>query len=771
METTQRNRTAGLKGRCCGLSLALLMAVVVAEAAESKPTRALRPETAAWWTFDNHLRDDAHGLALKNIPNPSKAAEASYQANQFNMEVPVLALPGGANQRSYYRWGAPQVTRCQLADELDAPGPWTIEAYLKPRCHGVWKNRPRLFLLRKYRVGPGEKRGPQWLVEIRQPPKKAPQSRQADLWVSATFQTPDGKTAVCEVTAKNAVQMGRWQRMAVVYDGKTLSVVMDGKPAASVATLRSSSLRSTSPGPGPGARLLPSGGKSLLLISNRDQLPDGAWTPRGTPELSTHYPGWIDELRFTRAALSGDQLLPPVQTIGRGPLPDPPKRQEYTSIARRHLDVLMKHGADLYGPAHSPLLASTLDPKTLKMVKSKPPILPGMRHPCGPGASPLYGCDLERMRDTLTAMRALSGVTGDPRYAEHADRALRFWLTHCPYPSGVWPVGEHGVYNFYTEKPQPRHPHEPCAHLHWPTYYAVAPDVVAKEIDLMHKIHVFKHKGLWFHGRHGSVKGGAHPVGGCGFARQSGLFARAWAFMYSKTKDPKYLRWAKDQIDLLWHLRDPKTGLAPGQVFPPPGTTRGAITVTARRYASEQTISAALGFLEAAEWLDDPAEKKFFIERGTALAMPNFNVFYKWDGRKFTYTRLRWVPQGPWYFLQFWERAGRPAHVWDHLERIADDTVAKWRPLKRFESGRCGLTILFLVRMYNETGNDRYLQFARRLGDYAAANYVAENGVLVGSVYYRIYDRMYNVPKLTQALLALDHPKHPAVQPFFRVVR
>ena len=38
-------------------------------------------------------------------------------------------------------------------------------------------------------------------------------------------------------------------------------------------------------------------------------------------------------------------------------------------------------------------------------------------------------------------------------YAEHAELALRFWLKHCQHPSGVWAIGEHGVWNFYTDKP------------------------------------------------------------------------------------------------------------------------------------------------------------------------------------------------------------------------------------------------------------------------------------------------------------------------------
>ena len=727
---------------------------------ERKPNRRIGPETVAWWTFDGHLRDEVHGLELKNVPNAKPEYEASYKANQHEPEVPVLQIGGETNYRTYYRWGMPRLTHCRLGDELDFPGPFTIEAYLKPRNDAKLQLRKRSYVVRKYRIGKDGKLEAQWLIEIRRRPDQ--HRRQGDLWVSVTFQKPDGTLAPRELLVRNALRMGWWNRMAVVYDGAKLAILMGGKRVASVD------------GPGPGARVLPSGGKGWLYITNFDHQVNGKRAPRGKEWLATSYHGRIDELRVTRAALGPDQWLPPVEELRTDPLGEPPRRTEYTSVVRRHLDVLMKHGTDVYGPVHSPLLGSTVDPKTLKMVRMKPPILIGMPPPQGPGRSPLYGCNLDLMRNTLMAMRALSQVTGEAKYAEHADNALRFWFNNCPYPgSGVWPIGEHGVWNFYTDKPEWLHSHEPGAHLDWPRYYKMAPRVVAKEIDIMHKIHCFEHQGLWVHGRHGSPKGTA-KTGGMGFARFPGLFARAWAFLYSKTKDPKYLQWAKDQLEVLWQLRDPKTHFVPVQIHPGPGAVLSGVKVGRARF-NWLAIWAALGLLDAVEWLDDPADKALFAERAKAIARVNFNHCYKWNGKRFTHTQTRWPFTGrdhfsglDWLLLKYGERAGRPKPVMDHLQRIADNFVATWRPTKNTDAGCYGWAILFLVQMANETDTRRYLDFARRVGDYAVANLVAENGVLVGSGYYRIYDRMYHVPKLTQALLALDHPKHAAVRPLMR---
>ena len=746
------------------LFLAAAIGVGVCERAAAGPSRALRPDTLAWWTFDNHLRDEVHGLELKNVPNAGAQTEAFYVSIQYLTEVPILEIGGHPNGRAYYRWGIPNVTQGRLGDELDPAGAFTIETYLKPRSDTFLMKQARAFVLRKVRGDNKADRQMQWLVEIRRRPGQT--RLQGDLCASVTFLMLGGKTVTREVLATDALRMGYWQRVAVVYDGKTLSLWVDGKPAASAD------------GPGPGARVLPSKGTSWLYVSDNHVQLDGTPTPKDKPHDTIHYAGRYDELRITGAALGGDQLLPPVQVLTKEPLPDPPKRTEYTSIARRHLDLLMKHGTDRYGPVHSPLLASTLDPKTLKMVEIKPAVIQGMPEPHGPYRSPLWGCNLDLMRNTLMAMRTLSGTSGEARYAQHADRALRFYFDHCLYPSGVWPLGEHGVWNFHTDKPQPTRPDEPGAHLDYERYYKIAPKKVARYIDLMHKIHMFKYtykgKELWFHGRHGSEKGNAHGVGGCGFPRHSGLFARAWVFLYTKTKNPKYLQWAKDQVDLMWEMRDPRTHLVPGQMFPPPGSTMGGRTYSKRIYATTSTIYACLAMLDAVEWLDDPADKKLFFDRAYTMAMANINVYARWNGKAFTLVRPSFMGHGPrvpglaFLVLKVWERSGRPAPLLAYARRVADATLAQWRPTKNTSAGCFGWQIMFLVQMHNETGDQRYLDFARRLGDYAAANLVFDNGLVVGSGYYRIYDRMYHVPKLIQALVALDHPKHPAVKPLLR---
>jgi len=753
-----------LRWFCLVVAATWLLGGWACSAAPAEASRALAPETVAWWTFDNHFRDEVRGLELAVTPNERKDLEEFYASMQFVDDVPLLQVDGRANWRGYYRWGVPNLARGEMGAELDLAGPFTIEGYLNPLPPGGRPPQHRTYILRKNRLGDGGAER-QWWIGLHRDDESDRYA--ADLWAIVAFQTPDGRSTVKELSARDALKFNTWHNFAVRFDGAELSLWVNREQVAATNDIEA------------GSRLLPSPGRGELLISAMaDESPfDKPPEPAEARNWRTVFRGRIDELRIARVALPAERMLALPHGIEDAALPDPPQRTEYASLAQRHLDFLIRHGTDKYGPVHSPLIGSTLDPKAKRMLKLKPPRVPGMPFVGDAYRSPMLGCDLTLMRNTLMAMRALSAVTGEARFAGHADSALKFWLGACIYPSGVWPVGEHGVWNFYTDKPEPKRPHEPQALLDWPRYWNLAPEVVRKELELMHRIHTFEYsykgKTLAFHGRHGSSGGSAHSAGGCGFGRQSGLFARGWAFLYSQTKDEAHLKWVKDQLELMWELRDPKTDLCPGQTFPPPGSTFAGRTYSERRGATTQTLWAAIGFLDAVQWLDDAGDRKLLLDRALALAMANFNSYYQWDGKKFTDTRARWKssthsPDGSWLLLKVWERAGKPESLLAQARLVADDRMANWRPTKATDAGCYGWNIMFYVQIHNETGAPKYLDFARRLGDWAAHNLVTPEGLVVGSRHYRYYDRMYHIPKLVQGFLALDHPSHPAIEPLLR---
>ncbi len=734
---------------------------------ENARSRHLSSKAAAWWTFDATLRDEVKGLSLRIEPEHliNREIEDQYSVNMYVLNVPILKIDGRDNWRSFYRWGPPNLARGEMADELDPPRAFTIECYLKPRemfDNLSKKFQQRSLVLRKNRLK-GGKVEPQWAIEIHKDEKNTHTRHQkrADLVSPVTFEMPDGTTKTQKLAGRNAIRQRQWQHLALIFDGKRVSLLIDHQEAVAM------------PGPGKGAKLLASQGKGELLLSHTF-IPKGGRheLPPGERHLNLNYAGKIDELRISFAALETSELLPlPRVYKGEEALPEPKKCEEYASIARKHLGLLIEHGVDVYGPVHSPLIASTLDPDTLKMLEMKPPVGEGMPGTGDTYRSPIGGCNLTWMRQTLRAMRALSAVTGEKRFKTHADKAIKFWLDNCPYPSGAWPIGEHGLWNFHTDAPVKAafRPHEPGTHMDWEHYWQINPEAVKKELILQHRIHIFEHRGLMVHGRHGSSLGHAKS-GGQGFARFPGLFARSWAFLYSKTKDLKHLEWAKDQLDVMWKTRDPKTNLTSHVTYPladePGGHKPSAGTLQMR---------SVLGFLEAVRWLDSPDEKRLFSERATVLGNAIIDSSFGWnpDRKAFSRTRYNWVsrtdsPSMPWFVLKLWERAGRPARLLNLLKGIADERIEKWRPTTGTDSGCYGYMIISFVQLHNETKDGRYLEFARRLGDFAAENLVHKSGLVVGSSSFRYYDCMYNIQRLVQAFIAIDYPEHPEVEKLMR---
>ena len=68
----------------------------------------------------------------------------------------------------------------------------------------------------------------------------------------------------------------------------------------------------------------------------------------------------------------------------------------------------------------------------------------------------------------------------------------------------------------------------------------------------------------WINNRHSDYFAGRRTGDTLTFIKHSGLFAHAFAFLYSKTSDKKHLDWANKSADLFWGHRDPRTNLVRG---------------------------------------------------------------------------------------------------------------------------------------------------------------------------------------------------------------
>lgn len=125
------------------------------------------------------------------------------------------------------------------------------------------------------------------------------------------------------------------------------------------------------------------------------------------------------------------------------------KRVDYLKIVMSYADAMLEHGRDKYGPVQSPLFAAALDRKNMKLV-GKTSKIQGIRKSDQvlKGANPMHDMNLYQ------ALYALTEVTGEKRYAEEADKALKWFFEHCQSPAtGLMAWGEHIGWEFDHERP------------------------------------------------------------------------------------------------------------------------------------------------------------------------------------------------------------------------------------------------------------------------------------------------------------------------------
>ncbi len=100
----------------------------------------------------------------------------------------------------------------------------------------------------------------------------------------------------------------------------------------------------------------------------------------------------------------------------------------YLSVVKQYADKMIKDGRDNYGDEQTPLFASVLNRKTLKLDEALESIeIPGVRESdrAITGANMIHDIDLYQILDQLTT------ITEERKYANEADKALEYFLTNC----------------------------------------------------------------------------------------------------------------------------------------------------------------------------------------------------------------------------------------------------------------------------------------------------------------------------------------------------
>jgi len=241
---------------------------------------------------------------------------------------------------------------------------------------------------------------------------------------------------------------------------------------------------------------------------------------------------------------------------------------DYLKPVKDYADALIEHGRDVYGKTTSPLFASALDPKTMKMFQGErlksTKKLPRAhwdiritdRDPTT--ANPMYDQNLYQI------LYALSKVTGDPKYARAADEALRWFFNNCRSKgTDLLAWGEHAGWDLFEDRAVGNVHEYGRPWVLWERSFQLAPESCGK-----FALGVWKHqivrdgdrvKTFSRHARldrHGPGSSSEYP-------RHGGFYIHTWAAAYKLTGKPEFLTAIDGLLSYYESRRNPQTGALP----------------------------------------------------------------------------------------------------------------------------------------------------------------------------------------------------------------
>ena len=246
---------------------------------------------------------------------------------------------------------------------------------------------------------------------------------------------------------------------------------------------------------------------------------------------------------------------------------------DYLDLVRSYADAMIEHGRDVYGPDKTPLFAVALDRKSMKLlekVEKTQGIRPVDRHlKCG---NPMVDQNLYQI------LYALTEVTGEKRYAQEADKTLKWFFEHCQSPAtGLMAWGDHIGWDLEREAPGPLYkakkgenkgklglaPHEfSRPWVLWERSNILAPKACATFARGLWDNQIHEHSGDFSRHARWTEPG---TSAGSNYPRHSGFYIATWADAYSRSKDPIFLEAIEVVLDFIENRRNSITGALPCQ--------------------------------------------------------------------------------------------------------------------------------------------------------------------------------------------------------------
>ena len=427
---------------------------------------------------------------------------------------------------------------------------------------------------------------------------------------------------------------------------------------------------------------------------------------------------------------------------------------EFLRPVRAYADAMLEHGRDVYGSVHSPMFAEALDRRTMRMLEGDAlqaaAAIPFAAWGIRPHDRMLAGGNPQHCQNLYQILYALTEITGDTRYADEADAALKFFFEHCQSPAtGLLCWGEHAGWDFRTEARIDK----PAGNIHefyrpwvlWDRSWKLAPEACGRFAS-----------GLWQHqiGDHETGDYSRHAAidsPGAGteapYARHGGVYIETWATAYDKTGDAVFLRAIEAVVNGLERARLHEGGMLVG------GNKR-----TGSRRAYDVSLAVSLGHAATRVPADLAAKM-------TAVAAANDQVFAAAHGQASAAPASR---RGLWSnaygggppvnrantcmarFRQVGGEAYRRTvlHVADQYRDVEVDLSDPLWP------GTVGSAVLLMLNAHELTAQQHYLDAAERLARRGIELFLPDDSPLPkASHVHDHYEAVTNGDTLMKALL------------------
>ena len=259
----------------------------------------------------------------------------------------------------------------------------------------------------------------------------------------------------------------------------------------------------------------------------------------------------------------------------------------YLSYVRKFADTLLKYGTDTYGTKHLPMWAGLIDTRDYSVPEGTKKEHERTRGGTGYfdviDRRALGGANLYHDIETIHVFQLLSKVTGDQKYLQAANDYMSAFLTNTQnQQTGLLGWGEHLYYDFYKDAVTVGGmSHSDSDYTHeflpkrpiWELLWSIDTERTTRALEGLRYHFDGPNTQIFLFNRHASWQKINKTIIGfegleqyqydwkAPFIAHAGLFSYSFMFLYTKTKDPAWLKWSQGVGSLHWNYRNKTTNL------------------------------------------------------------------------------------------------------------------------------------------------------------------------------------------------------------------